>query len=176
MPKRKKRKEKTHQLVPEAHQLAHHAALTLPPHSLNTSANHHTDNRAATQARHCPHAAALPCAPPAGAHRRCPLRFPPPQRPLLPPPWDIYSVLCRRRSDPEPPPPNGGRSGRLQARSQAAATGLPPPHHHRPSFQVFILTTVALRRISRRGDTLTSRCALPLKRRLKNYGAHHACL
>jgi hypothetical protein len=31
MPKRKKRKEKTHQLVHEAHQ----AALTLPPHPLN---------------------------------------------------------------------------------------------------------------------------------------------
>jgi hypothetical protein len=118
-----------------------------------------------TQARHCPHGPALPCAPPA----------PPPASSPAPPsfllPGDICSALCHRRSDLEPPPPDGGRSGRLQARSQAAAARLPPPHCRRSSFRVFILATVVLRRISRQGDALTSRCTLLLKRHLKNYVA-----
>jgi hypothetical protein len=42
----------------------------------------------------------------------------------------------------------------------------PPPDYLLPAAAA---TTVALRQISRQGDALASRCALLLKRRLKNY-------
>jgi hypothetical protein len=59
-----------------------------------------------------------------------------------------------------------------EAKSRAVAAGLAPPRSHRPSLRVFFAATVALCLISRRGDALSSRCALLLKRRLKNYACH----
>jgi hypothetical protein len=99
--------------------------------------------------------------------------------------WETQvSLPCSRRHHPLPlfpplPPPSpapavaapaaaaayGGRSGRLRAGSQATEAGFRasvagfPPRRRRPSLRVFAAGTVALRRISRRGDALTSWCA-----------------
>jgi hypothetical protein len=74
--------------------------------------------------------------------------------------------------NPLSPKTTGSRAAATRSVLPQAATiftdELPPDY--------LLPATVALHQISKRGDALTSRCALPLKRHLKNHGCQHSLL
>jgi hypothetical protein len=137
--------------VHEAHQMAHAPVTLIPPHIKGSR------RQPLPTMRHCrPNlAAGAPSGfllPAAARSRDAAVGSVLPK----PPPSSQLSLdLKPPKPYPEPPLPD-----------YLLPTAVAPP------FGFFVAATIALHRISRQGDALTSRCALPLKRRLKNHGGN----